>query len=246
MSTDLVPVTPALRPQSSWLVDQLPSVLADDEFLRRFLGIFEEITDSIVRRIDGLHHAIDPSVAPPQAVRWMGHWLGLDIEPTLPEDRQRRFLETVGPLFGWRGTAVGLEKMLEALTGVAATVADSGGVFAEGTVGVLGPKKVTVELDNAGGLSDGQVMDLVLLEMPADVNVELVIGGRHLHGDRVHRKAPRLEKAPTPGEQALMGFVSGDRRTLGEAAFEGPGGDGRPGPLPQADDEGDDYGEEEQ
>lgn len=246
MSTDLVPVTPALLPQATWLVDQLPSVLADDPFLRRFLGIFEEITDSIVQRIDGLHHVIDPSIAPPEAVRWMGHWLGLDIEPTLPEERQRRFLKMVGPLFAWRGTTVGLERMLEALTGVEATVTDSGGVFAEGTVGVVGPKKVTVELESAGGLTDGQVMDLVLLEMPADVDVELVIGGRRHHGDRVHRKAPRLEKAPTAGEQALMGFVSGDRRILSEAAFEEPEGNGEPGQRPRADGSGDDYGEDEQ
>ena len=69
MSTELVPVTPAVRPQATWLVDQLPSVLADDEFLRRFLGIFEEITDSVVQRVDGLHHIVDPSVAPLEAVR---------------------------------------------------------------------------------------------------------------------------------------------------------------------------------
>ncbi len=219
MTSDLVPISSsaATSPQSTWLVDQLPAVLAEDQFLRRFIGIFEEILATFRDRIDGFGHVIDLSLAPAEFVRWMGRWVGLQVEPTLADDRQRELVRRVGPLFAWRGTARGLVGLLEAVTGQRAEVIDSGGVFGEGEA-PTGPKRVRVELESTGGLKHEQVLGLVQQEMPADVRFELYIGGRLVPSSYPERPSPRLEKEPTPGEEALLGFATGRRRDLDDAA----------------------------
>lgn len=240
MTSDLVPLSfSATSPQSRWLVDQLPAVLAEDPFLRRFLGIFEEILTSVGTRIDGFEHFIDLSVTPIEFVRWMGRWVGLQVEPTLPDDRQRELVRRVGPLFAWRGTALGMVGLLEAVTGHRATVTDSGGVFSEGEA-PIGPKRVKVELESAGDLNHEQVLGLVQQEMPADVRFELYIGGRLVPSSYPDRPSPRLEKEASRGEEALLGFATGRRRDLDDAAMpttdeEPPPTEDEAGPEPGRD-----------
>lgn len=189
MSAPPVPVRPSSpRPVSvpavrgaagGWLVDQLPGCFAGDDFLRRFMALFQELADGLRRRIDGVEHALDVSVAPPVFVRWMGGWLGVtSIDPSLPASRQRDLVLGFGSLLVRRGTRAGLRQALELVTGGRVEVRDPGAIVRDGDPPPAGP--VRISLATAGGVSEADVVALVEDWLPAAASAELWIGGRRV------------------------------------------------------------------
>lgn len=182
---------------SGWLVAQLPAVIAADDFTRRFLGIFEEIGDGLRDRIDGIEYLLDPGLAPPEFVRWLGGWLGLVVPTGVDSSRQRALVDAVGPywargdaegpLWGWRGTKRGLVALLEAYVGHPVTVEDSGGVYGADEA-PRGPARVLVRVPDAGGVHDQQLLALVRSMVPVEAEIDLFIAERHVEEDldRVH------------------------------------------------------------
>lgn len=157
----------------------MPAPFAEDGFLRRFLGIFDELSQSVQLGVDGLEHLADPSVAPPVLVRWLGGWLGVEsIDPSAPELRQRALVIALGRLLWFRGTTTGIEGLLELLTGGTVDVTDSGGVFARGSAPAVNPRMVWVHVHRAGRASDEHLLAVVRSEIPVDVSFELRVGDR--------------------------------------------------------------------
>lgn len=105
------------RDKSSWL-QYLPSIYSDDEFLGRFLLIFESLLSPVIWTIDSLDLYFSPETAPPEWLRWIGSWFDILIVPELPEARQREIVSQLGWLFLRRGTKAGLERLLELYFGV--------------------------------------------------------------------------------------------------------------------------------
>lgn len=167
--------------------DQLPAHFAADEFLRRYMLIFEKLSAGVRAHGDSIEYLLDPRVAPPGFVRWLGAWLGVLVEPSLPEDHQRRIVREAAALFGKRGTPAGLTGVLSALTGGDATVDDEGGIFAEGE-STRNTKHVIIKLETAGKYRRDHLQQVTEGELPADVTYELWIGDElinattHLHG----------------------------------------------------------------
>lgn len=163
-----------------WLVDQLPLAMLDDDFLVRFVGIFQELADSFMLQADTMEHVIDASVAPDRMVRALGTWIGVpEIDPSLPDAVQRRIVREHGHMLQWRGTSMGLRHLLEMVTGESAEVIDSGGVFPEGEAPEnTGAVKITVE--SSGWTTEDDLLDLVRGELPAAVTFELAIGDRRI------------------------------------------------------------------
>jgi phage tail-like protein len=162
--------------ERGWLARQLPRPLAEDPFLQRFTLIFETIVDSVRGRVSGFEYYLDPSLAPPEFVRWTAGWLGLAVDPSLPERRQRNLLRAAGPLFAWRGTARGLQGLLEAFTDQDVEILDRGGIYPEGT-SPAATEHVVVRLAGSGGLSEDHLRELIELELPAHATFELRITG---------------------------------------------------------------------
>jgi len=105
--------TPGLpSDQSNWL-QYLPAIYSDDEFLGRYLLIFESIMAPIVWMIDNFDLYLSPEVAPPTWLRWMASWFDLLLLPELPIERQREITQQIGWLFMRRGTPSGLQRLLE-------------------------------------------------------------------------------------------------------------------------------------
>ena len=160
-----------------WLVDSLPLCFAGDPFLRRFLGIFQELADDLRAAIDGIDHAVDPSVAPPDFVRWLGGWLGVEsLDPSSPELRQRDLVAGFGPLLPRRGTAGGLAGAVELVTGERPLVRDPGGVVRDSDA-FQPPQPVTVWLKSTGLVSEADVIAVIRDWIPASATVELHLGG---------------------------------------------------------------------
>ena len=79
--------------REDWLLHQLPVGMVEDDFLSRFLRIFQSVADTELHQIDALRHMFDPTVAPDGMVRLMGPWIGVDwIDPSLPDELQRRIV----------------------------------------------------------------------------------------------------------------------------------------------------------
>lgn len=163
-----------------WLIEQLPVSMQDDEFLVRFLGIFQEVADTFMEQADNLEHLLDVSVAPPAMVRAMGGWLGArGIDPALSEERQRRIVREQGRMLPWRGTGRGLRQLLEMVTDGPVVVIDSGGVYAEGEAPSR-PAHVHILVTGTGWATDDDLVALIQADMPASVTFELHVGDRQL------------------------------------------------------------------
>ncbi len=105
------------RRQSSYL-NFLPGVYLKNEFLGRFLLIFESILDPLDRQVGQLHAYFDPRTAPGEVLSWIGSWFGLVMDSRIPEERRRDLVESASEIFAWRGTKRGLSLLLRLTLGV--------------------------------------------------------------------------------------------------------------------------------
>jgi phage tail-like protein len=164
--------------RGTWLLDQLPLAMLDDDFLVRFLGIFQEVADTLMVQVDNVEHVVDTTVAPDRMVRELGRWIGAPpIDPALPDAVQRRIVRENGQMLAWRGTPLGLRHLLEMVTDSPADVVDSGGVYAEGEA-PDDPGHVRIRVESSGWTTDADLLDLVRNELPAAVSFELAVGDR--------------------------------------------------------------------
>jgi phage tail-like protein len=162
-------------PNRYWLSEQLPRTLAENPFLRSFSLIFEDIADSIRDPVVAFEHFLDADVAPTAFVRWMGEWLGVSIDGSLPEPRQRRVLEAAGKTLEWRGTKRALQGMLESLVGSPVEIFEHGGVFSEGRTPIYDPR-VTIRIQRSGGLKEGELRRFIEAELLVGTELELIVG----------------------------------------------------------------------
>ncbi len=169
-----------LRLQPGWLAEQLPPAMlldpsTDSPFLGRFLRIFEDVSAEIQDQVDELPSAHDANVAGIDHVRWLGSWLGVEIDSSLPEPTQRRMVRAASRWLGLRATVPGLRNFIAEATDSACLVEDNGGVFAIGEQPTTG-STVTVYIEELGGLTESQVQVLIDRSLPVGSTAQLVVG----------------------------------------------------------------------
>ena len=163
--------------RDDWLLHQLPVGMAEDDFLFRFVSIFQRVSDTVVLQIDTLPHMFDPTVAPEPMVQAMANWLGVDwLDSSLDGRLQREIVLGYAQMIQWRGTKRGIQQLLELLSGGPATVRDSGGVFAEGE-SPAAPPHVRLDIDARGWNSVADLVRIIRDELPATVTFDLWIAG---------------------------------------------------------------------
>jgi phage tail-like protein len=174
--------------ERDWLVRQLPvgmmesdDQLGGDAFLVRFVRIVQEVADTIFHQVDNVPHLFDVAVAPDVMVRTIGSWLGLDwVDPSRPEALQRSIVREYSLCVPWRGTRVGLTRLLELICGKPVTIRDSGGIYAYGQVPER-PPHVQIDVPVSSWAEDDDLIRIVKAELPASVTFELSVGGRTIH-----------------------------------------------------------------
>jgi phage tail-like protein len=174
--------------------------MAEDDFLFRFVTIFQRLADTVAHQIDTLGHMFDPTVAPEPMVQTMAQWMGVDwLDSSLDGRLQRKIVMEYSDLIRWRGTRRGLEALLELLSGAPATVRDSGGVFAEGE-SPAAPPHVRLDMGSAGWNSVGDLVRIIRNELPATVTFDLWIADERVwpSGDTVATTG-RLPQAQRSG-----------------------------------------------
>lgn len=156
------------------LIEQLPRVMAEDEVLQRFLGIFEELSADTETRIDHLDSYFSVDTAPIEFLRWVAGWLGMAVDSSLPEDRQRALVRTAGRLIGSRGTPRALGDLLSALTSSVVQVRDRGGVFEAGQA-PSSSRRVSIRVQRLGNLDREALMHFIAQEVPADALIDVTV-----------------------------------------------------------------------
>ena len=173
--------------RDDWLLAQLPVEMSEEDFLRRFLHIFQDIADTVLQQIDVLDRAFDPTVAPDSMVRQMGRWIGIEVDSSFDEQLQREAVRVYAAVLPWRGTAKGLAALLRLFSGSDdVVVKDTGGVFPEGEAPRSAPH-VTLEMPPLPAVNSelttrwtnpDDIVRMVRSELPAGVTFELWIAGR--------------------------------------------------------------------
>jgi phage tail-like protein len=102
----------------SRLLAYLPAIYADDPFLGGYLNIFDAVWQPLERQIDQLHAYVNPRLAPPEFLAWLGTWLDLILDENWPETRRRTLIRNAADLYARRGTAGGLRDYLTIFLGV--------------------------------------------------------------------------------------------------------------------------------
>lgn len=111
------------RLRSSYL-DYLPALFQDDEFMGRFLLIFESILQPLERTVDNMALYFDPLMVPNSLLPWLASWVDLVLDPAWPEERRRELVKSAAELYRWRGTKRGLTEYLRIYTGSSPEISD--------------------------------------------------------------------------------------------------------------------------
>jgi phage tail-like protein len=133
----VTPVAPAPRAHypaphargtfSRYILD-LPVVYHDNEFLGRFLNIFESIWEPLEQRQDHADMYFDPRTCPVEFLPWLASWFDLSLDPEWPETQRRALLLEAFDLYRWQGTRYGLQRIIELRTGLSPEILDEPGL----------------------------------------------------------------------------------------------------------------------
>lgn len=120
-------------------IDYLPSIFAKNDkqnnnFLKRYLWIFQTIFNSINLKLDNLADFFNPMEAPDDFLKWIASWFSLNINYEIEEIRLRMLVKEAVNLYQWRGTAVGIKKFLEIISGVTPQIIEQHAPYREYTI----------------------------------------------------------------------------------------------------------------
>jgi phage tail-like protein len=97
-------------------LEYLPSLYEQDNFMGRFLMLFESFWGPVDHQISNIHNYFDPDLTPARFLPWLASWFDLALDDHWSEAQQRELLNTVMWLYRRRGTRVALQRYLEIFT----------------------------------------------------------------------------------------------------------------------------------
>lgn len=106
---------------------ELPALFQDDDVAQAFTSGLDVVLAPIFLTLDAIDSYVDPWLAPPDFLTWIGEWVSAEYDEALPETRQRALVARSAELLGWAGTARGLGDLLELLTGRRPEIEETGG-----------------------------------------------------------------------------------------------------------------------
>lgn len=172
-------------PPSSYL-KYLPAIYSEDEFIGRFLNIFENILTPIGQTIDQGHLYLDPMVAPEALLPWLASWVNLVLDEQWPIERRRQLIGAAVELYQLRGTPRGLSRYLEIYIGTRPTIVEHHGGIRLGAASELGYNTVLgegmdhcftviIELESSSSTNVKKVRDIIEAEKPTHAAYRLEI-----------------------------------------------------------------------
>jgi phage tail-like protein len=102
----------------SWLLNFLPSMYAGDDFLNRFLLIFEDTLSPLLQMADNIHYYFNPLMTSPELLEWLATWVNLVLDESWSLEQRRHLIQSATELYSWRGTKRGLSQFIKLYIGV--------------------------------------------------------------------------------------------------------------------------------
>src|SRR5947209_19302414 len=109
------------------LGELLPGVYLEDSLAQRFTEGLDIVLAPVFVTLDCLDAYLDPLLTPSDFLPWLASWVGIELDETWPEGRQRALVAAAARLHQDRGTHRGLVEYLELLTGGEVKLIESGG-----------------------------------------------------------------------------------------------------------------------
>lgn len=110
------------------IATRLPAILAEDDFLSRFVGGLDDVLAPIYLTLDSLHAYVNPDLAPPDFLLWLTGWVGIDHDQTWSSGRTREAVASAASMHRWRGTPRGIVEAVQLAFDGEVEVHESGGV----------------------------------------------------------------------------------------------------------------------
>lgn len=152
-----------------------------DSFAERFTAALDTVLAPVFVTLDNLPAYFDPAVAPADFLDWLAGWVGIEPNKTWPEARRRQLVAGATHLYALRGTAQGIARLVEIVTGVTPEIEENGGVEWSETPGSPPPGspgawvKVRVRVDAAHTVDQMLVRRAVAAAKPAHVIAEVEV-----------------------------------------------------------------------
>ena len=102
----------AIHPWGAY-INYLPEIYHGNDFLGRYLMLFESFWKPINHQINQIDLYFDPDFTPSAFLPWLASWLGVTWDDSLPENRKRKLLQLAVSLYQRRGTKSALEDYLQ-------------------------------------------------------------------------------------------------------------------------------------
>jgi phage tail-like protein len=120
---------PPIASARAYLRTGLPAIYQEGDFGMRFVGALETLLDPVIGTLDSLPAVFDCRVTGRPVLMLLAAWLGIELDESWPEDRQRELVRRASELSRRRGTRAGLEEALRiAFPDLPLRVEDDGGV----------------------------------------------------------------------------------------------------------------------
>ncbi|GAB3159057.1 phage tail protein [Micromonospora sonneratiae] len=153
----------------------LPALYLDDDFTQRFTAGLDEVLAPVLLTLDCLDAYLDLSLAPPDFLDWLTGWVAVPMDETWPTPLRREVARNAVELHRWRGTARGIARQLQIITGGEVEVSDSGGVSWSATPDATPPPataaevRVRVRVADPARVDPARLQELVSTAVPAHV-----------------------------------------------------------------------------
>lgn len=157
------------------LLERLPGVLQDDEFLQRFVKAFDDAYAPVLATLDSLSCYFDADLAPEDFLEFLATWVGVELDDSWDLEQRRRIIAGAALLHRRRGTQNGIRDALAVGLGARVDVKDSGGCTWSqqpgGEVPGVSPPQVAVRVRTADpdALDNRRIDALLEMTKPAHV-----------------------------------------------------------------------------
>jgi phage tail-like protein len=194
----------------------LPGLYHDNDIAQRFTGALDVVLAPVLGTLDSSDAYVDPRLAPLDFVEWLAEWVGVELDASWPQARQRALVHRAAELFAWRGTVRGVAEAVAIYTGAIPEILESGATAWTGTPPPTGELpgspagglivRVRVPAGEGGSIDLGRLDRLVEAAKPAHI----------AHRVEIH-ELPAV--APAPARRAR---ATGARKAVERAPDAGP------------------------
>jgi phage tail-like protein len=148
--------------------------------VQAFVAAAEHTGDSVRCQLDALEYQLDPDLASPEMLIYLGGWLGFIFDPLDTPAVDRPLLRAIGKLLVKRGTKEGVRELVEQLTGGEVSIEDGGGVFGPGQDVPEQDLTVRVEISRLGPARKERLRAIIERELPIGARLDLIVpDGEH-------------------------------------------------------------------